>query len=310
MLGICALGCLIFAYFATLISMSELNLIGIGGQLLAGNLWPEILAWSLSFSFVLTALFLISVAMVKPRVANRAKPVRLFLTAGWLVSFPLTEWLGNDSDRIYIWTALVLMVSMVALVVAGCEREGVSRLMRQTIPSSSIKRLAAFFFYSGCANGIAWSSLILSSSLAACIIHYGSSVDEDYWIMVAIALYTFAYVNTSVFVRNKWFATKVKKGYTWLITLFILTALTTIPWILTLLFFPSSWNNMSVVGMFHILNPFVLNAPNAPLIWNLAAVSLWCLSIAAIQVRWFFAQYRFFRPASSAAQQPLESPAT
>jgi hypothetical protein len=186
--------------------------------------------------------------------------------------------------------------------VAGCEREGVPRLMRQTIPANPFKRLAAFLLGSGSANGIAWSSLVLTISLAACLAHYGWSVDEEFWIIVGIVLYLFAYVNTSVYIRNKWFAAKLKKGYTWLVTLLLLTLFTFGPWVTSLLLMPGDWTNMSKVGLLHVFNPFAMGAPNAPLAINLIAALAWCVVISILQARWFFNHYKVFRPVGAAAK--------
>jgi len=301
MLGIFALGGLFFVYSSTLVFLIQMNDRGIGERMVSGRLWPEIFAWTLVFSFVYAGLFLISVAMIKPKPMNRAKPVRLFFTIAWLLSFAIVELWARDKERIYIWTVLVFVFCVVAMITAGSEREGVSHLMRRSIPGTSMKRMAAFLFFSGSANGIAWTSLVLGCSLAACSLHYALDLEPEFWVIVGLALHLFAYVNTSVFIRNKWLAGRLRKAYTWLVTLGLLALLTVGPWVLTMIFFPKDWANMAKMRPFHIFNPVMAGSRISSMTDFIGVALVWCLVIAILQARWFFAQYKNFRPKPAAA---------
>ena len=177
---------------------------GLGSQLNSWNFWRGALGVLVGGAVFIGLLARLSIALISPVSANRALPVRIFLTAAWILTGAGgAVWsIGvNDFTPIVVWATVHILLHSVGLFIAVSERESLGQRVRRTIPRRWFLRLLGFFFYSGDACGVAWSSLMIILTLlfvGAWLsvfphMHTGSGIDEGIGAFVSLGLYAFSY---------------------------------------------------------------------------------------------------------------------
>src|SRR5262249_20089154 len=147
---------------------------GVSGVVIRGVVgpyfWQPLTVMIVAGCFLIGLFFALSVALIKPAVSNRALPVRLFITAAWLVT-GVAAAISGVIERTYLtlalWLSVFEIVFAVAIFVAVSERDELGRRVLRSVPRSWLGRSLAFFFFSGAANGVAWASTFVVLTLAA-----------------------------------------------------------------------------------------------------------------------------------------------
>ena len=141
--------------------------------------WLVAVDWTLGvflptalFGFVVFILFLLSTVQLAPENANRMMPVRIALSAIYLVflivlggSFvfePVIKSMFPLFDRtamllVIFYDTFGTLVLPCFFLIFVCEREEYSARIRRTIPRTIGRRLLSFPFYTGAANAMVWS---------------------------------------------------------------------------------------------------------------------------------------------------------
>ena len=149
--------------------------------------------------------FVLSVALISPPSANRALPIRIYLTVFWLLGGLLTwRWVAQTSEpgRMLLWTSLTFAIMVMALVVVISNSDQLSQRVRRAIPRFAWKRFFAFFFFNGAAGGLIWAAAIfVATYIATKVVQFEfastSPLTEDDWDrFVATSVYTFDYALT------------------------------------------------------------------------------------------------------------------
>ena len=292
--------------FSSTIGLSVLLLdSGIGSQINSWEFWRVALSVLGGGAALIGVLALLSTALISPLSANRALPVRVFVTAVWLLTgFGMAIWSIAIRDIIPIaaWTVLYIFLYGLSLFIAVSERERLGQRVRQSIPPQRLRRLFVFPFYSGAANGVAWSSLMIFLTLlalSACLIVFPHIRTHDeieaIGALAGVAMYAFSYALGASLIRRLFLANRVPGGYTWAIALVLLVIATTI--IPLILFFSSGeWNKEWFIGSPVILGASLSSGDNDFLWPSVSIAAISALVVGILSLPWFIRQIGNFRP--------------
>ena len=278
---------------------------GIGSQLNSWKFWRGALGVLGGGVALIGLLALVATALISPLSANRALPVRIFVTVVWLLTgIGVAIWgiAISHPGPVGVWASLYILLHGIALFIAVSERERLGQRVRQSIPCQWVLRPLVFPFYSGAANGVVWSSLMIFLTLlaiSACLIVFpnmqtGEDIDPI-GALAGLGLYAFSYALGASLIRRWFLANRVPGAYTWVIGLVLLVIATTIiP--LILFFISGEWNEEWFVA-----SPFGLFAglfnENEDLLWTgVAIAAISALVVGLLSLPWFIRQIADFRP--------------
>lgn len=269
----------------------------------------------------LVLLYYLSVALISPVSANRALPLRIYMTIAWLLGGALScFWIFHQNElRLILPWAMVTFVLMVpALIVIASGNDQLSVRVRRDIPANRVKRALAFLFFNGSAGGLAWAGLLLAATFAVTngllqwnnITSRGardmsaSDVREFLTLSSATLAYTFAYVLTGLFIQRTFFSRRSSKLAGVFITVIVAgTAL--IPGIALFFLNQLSWRAIEKLQLGNVFNMFAVRNS-----WeqgaHLTFAVVWLLIIAAFNAKWFLAQMKRFRPLEYNTQTPVQ----
>lgn len=274
---------------------------GMGSQLGSWKFWRNALTVLVGGLSLIGICALLSAALISPVSTNRALPVRIFITAVWILSGASAAIWSidvNDFNPIMVWAIVNTLLHSTGLFVAVSERERLGWRVRRTVPRRWVFRPLAFLFYSGAAGGVAWASLIITLTVLSAVTwltvfpHMGTG-DEMHRIapLAILGLYAFSYALGASLIRRNFLADRVTGPHTWIIALVLLGVTTTIiP--LSLFFVHGKWEENSLV--MSPLGAFLFHE-SAVVPFSLA-VSIFCaVVIGALNLPWFFRQFGNFR---------------
>ena len=275
---------------------------GIGSQLDSSEFWLGALGVLVSGLALIGIFALLSIALISPLSANRALPVRIFVTVVWfLTGIGAAIWsiVVDDFDPIWVWAILHILLHSIGLFIAVSERESLGQRIRQTVPRRWVFRPLAFLFYSGAAGGVAWSSIIIALTLLSgvewlIVFPHMETGDEMLRLapLAVLGLYTLSYVLAASLIRRNFLMNRVTSNYTWVIALVLLGITTTIiP--LILFFFYGKWEENWLVA-----SPLgsILFAESEVVPFSLI-ISIFCVVfVGALNMPWFFRQFSDFKP--------------
>jgi hypothetical protein len=273
LLGLAGLGCLGLLFGFALEGSIELLNSGIGSRLDNVEFW--IIASSIVTVIVTVTglLFAWSVAVVSPPSSNRALPVRFYVLAGWLVTGGVAALLTRrfrEPIPLYMWMGTVVSLLCAQVLTSINEREQWGPRVARSIPQRWWLRGPAFLLYSGAGGGVLFSVLLLVLTIALPSLALGHWSDffthfprfeiefgrRITLAMVLMALYTFDYCMTAVFLRSAFLHGVVKPLFTWVLALLLGALGFLLPFPLLFLF-----NNEGLRGhvnpWWYITNPFV-----------------------------------------------------
>ncbi len=276
---------------------------GIGSQLDSWKFWRGALGVLGGGSAIIGLLALLSTALISPLSANRALPVRIFATTAWgLTGVGAAIWSieVNSLTPIVVWATLHILVHSIGLFVAVSERETLGRRIRRTIPRNWFLRPLAFFFYSGDANGVVWSSLMIILTLLfigiwSIVFPYMPTGNEPEFIgaLTSLGLYAFSYTLGALLIRRRFLADRVASNYTWVIALILLgIATTVVP--LSLFFLEGNWDKEWLVAS--PLGPLLFFATEGYVSNSIAIGTVFAIFVGVLSLPWFVRRITGFRP--------------
>jgi hypothetical protein len=291
--------------FGTMLWVNEILRRGVNGR----DFWQVITVMSVVVSFLIGLLFVMSVALIMPVAANRALPVRLFITTAWLlagVAVIIDSMTENHNWPVIVWVVVFEIVFALALFAAVSERDQPGRRVLRSIPNSLPGRAGAFFFFSGAASGVAWATVMIVMTLAIAWVWVKSFprynnlrdlVDSAKW-MGGICLYFFCYALTGALLR-RFLLRRAGTELTWLISAALLILGIGAP-IMTgyILFFDEQWWSENH-GAWLVGNPFAWDNKGHRVLYASVA-GVWAALVAAISLPWFIERVKSFRRASPA----------
>ena len=276
---------------------------GLGSQLDSWKFWRGALGVLVGGGALIGVLALLSIALISPASANRALPVRIFVTAVWLLTgIGAAIWsIGvNNFAPIAVWATLNILLYSGGLFVAVSERERLGPRVRRSIPRKWLLRSLAFLFYSGAASGVVWSSLMIILTLlfigvwliAFPQIGTGNDI-ETIGALASLGLYAFSYTLGASLIRRRFLEDRVASNYNWVIALILLGITTTIvP--LCLFFLYGDWNKEWLVAS--PLGPLLFSDTKGFVFNSIAIASVCAIFVGVLSLPWFMTRVSNFRP--------------
>ena len=236
---------------------------GLGQHILnARKFWLDTGPFWLLMFFGMGLFYKMAVATISPPAANRALPVRRYITVSWAGAFVamfLAMQLGMHWEYFLGWYAITMLLLGASVLFAVCERDTLGKRLRRTIPEGGFRQLLAFFHFSGAANGILWSTVMaFLSSLAIMAIHvysgtgHMSRMGDFIMVMVGIYLYFLFYACLASFLQRNVFSYSVPRQLTWLFAILLAGICSTVPYLVASLFFGDNGD------LWLMANPFML----------------------------------------------------
>ena len=292
---------------------------GIGSRLGDAEFWGWTALVICAGALVLALLFQLSVALISPPSSNRARPVRLFLTACWLPSLGVAvaaSWLLSASEPMEVWLqAMAWVLGLGALVVVSAPDQPSYRVLRE-VPARGLGRVWAFLTSSSAAGGLCWVLLMVLATAAAGLgvgelvpvsggsIFHGSGkpngIQVGTFVASSFVLYLVAYSVTAQLLlralRLKRFPPKV----TWAMAILLLCAGSLLPVLVFLLLGATGRLEWAL-----LLNPFAAFDED---VRDLAVLLSggWVAVVLALNGSWLLSRWRSFRPPAEPPALPAE----
>ncbi len=311
LLSLIGLGGLMLLYMAVLglaIAMSDA---GIGSQLASWTFWQPALVVLVVGSLIFGLVFFLSVAITTHAAANRARPVRLYALAAWLVSTAATGYLClvYGERLVVLWLSLVLPLLAGSLLPAICARDRMSVRVRGEVPRAPAWRPVAFLLFSGSANGLAFSVLLiaLTAAVGQIFVRQLGFGSEELARLLGFCAYVFAYALLALLLQRHGLRRWFKPAQTWVLALVLMAFMSLAPPIAGFVFAPDVMARSLDFGLWMILNPV------APFGRQLSELAIsfafgWAAVMAILAGRWFVAQVRAFKPPDPVSPPEVSPP--
>jgi hypothetical protein len=264
--------------------------------------------------------YLASVALISPRSHNRALPMRVYTTAAWLlagVALGLdTVFFGTSpAVPLFFWVVLTVVMIITALVVVVGEPDTLSLRVQRQIPARAGKRLLAFFFFNGAAQGLAWIIVmtviavmvtltvirtgLLSSTIPSSLSLEWSTLERDFWLYTILVLYAYSYTLSGLFLQRTFFPKRTPL-FASIFAFLIPAALAIIPNFVMFLMDRLSWRVLEDRQLGNVFN-VLLSHDSVLLDAHLWFAGGWAGIALALNLPWFFRQVRAFKPLARAS---------
>jgi hypothetical protein len=280
---------------------------GVGSMMSDRAFWAAFLTvCGIIFSATLLLYFL-SVALISPPSANRALPVRVYVTVIWALGAAVSfAWAKkqNDARLMLPWAIVSFVLLGISLAVVVSNQDILSRRVQRTIPEPLFKRAAAFLFYNGAAGGLAWVALLLGVTyvmtyLALTFGIFSSTMNPDEMPVFllssgAAVIYVFDYALTGLFLHRQFLRRRSPR------LAGIFTVLLPGVWALVPIIFLFFLNRLSMHVIErsqpgNLFNVFSVSE-NAQRTAHLEFAMGWLALMLALNGKWFARQAGNFRP--------------
>jgi hypothetical protein len=313
MLGVFGLILMVFGYVSALASAGGMLWEGVGSKIGGMDFWQWVGIIAMNYGFQIGLLLALSIALIKPASANRALPVRLYLTAIWVIGGITAlsgSWAEATHDPVIYWQTSFNIVFAFSIFTAVSERDWPGASVLRALPESFGKRFLRFFFTSGSANGLAWTVVMIVATYAVCWIWWrlfpnisslGELVGSTRWLTV-MNLYLFCYALTAAFLRRH-VLKQISSKWTWVIGLMLFAIGSIVPFLIGLLVYmnDSDWWQEDY-GRWLIGNPFAWDvAAHRELYLSIGA--FWAVLAIAFNLQWFMERAKGFASIENAVEQ-------
>ena len=276
---------------------------GVGSQLRSWQFWGPALMVVGTMSSGVGIFFVLSVALISPKSANRALPIRIFVTLLWLawggVAF-VAAWVKSDPDIVIAWFVFAMLVLALALLVIVGEEETLSTRVRRAVPRRRALRRLAFLFYSGPAGGLVWVVLLAASTVFITLLAYanmshgyGGQTTETLEVFTGVFLYAFAYAMTGILIQRLFLKRRLPASARWVVALLVMAAVSILPVLLALLSNRFSWDSRSLDAWYYYGNLFVLGEEETRAA-HICFAAVWACVSTLANMRWLRRQVRAF----------------
>lgn len=284
--------------------ISDLLRNGVGSRLGTSDFWSAAVAFVGCMGFFLGLFHLVAVAVVSPPTTNRAWPLRSYLSVSWLVSVVVISVLiaqGFSQIWAQLWLLGCGLITTCTLAVAISSPDGMSQRVARSVPRSGFKRPVAFFFWSGSANGVAWSIgisiLTMLTYIGIDALNSGSDL-KDLEEIAGFAGYTVGYSLTALLLHRRFFEQRFAASWTWALAIALVFAGIVLPMVVGFLLFPDVFSSRDNAVLFSFLNPFAVFANNTRDIGIPFGLG-WAFISTVIALPWGWRQVRAFGQAGS-----------
>ena len=275
---------------------------GIGAMMAKANFWFGTLTGVAVVLAVVSLFFVLSVALISPSSANRALPLRIHLTATWLLGGILSfVWVAKTGERGWMsaWTIPTFVMMMIALLVTISNSDQVSQRVRSTIPRTWWKRALAFVFFNGAAGGLLWVAAILTATFLLTRLverEFPKSIIDPNtggWFVTTTA-YAFAYSLTALFIHRKWLLRRPPK-LAGLLAVILAGAWALAPSVVLFFLNKLSWKSVDRLQLGNIFNVFSLLDDQQRTEHRYFAIA-WLLVMLILNAKWLMQRVAMFQP--------------
>jgi hypothetical protein len=285
--------------------------LGIGAMMAERNFWiatTTIVGIGLS---LVGLLYFLSVALISPPSANRALPVRLYITVIWILGGLLSLgwiWQMKETQLIYIWAVMTFVVMVLSLLVTISNSDQMSLRVRRDIPEKGLKRIFAFLFFNGAAGGLVWVAIISTATYFATkeIFLFGTvwfpktrfvttgSTDDFLQSSSVTMAYIFAYALTALFIHRKFLSRRPPK-LAGLLAVLLAALWAIVPSIILFFLNQLSWKSVEGLQLGNVFNLYSLHDDDRRIYHQWFAFG-WLLVMIVVNMKWFLQQVRNFQP--------------
>jgi len=303
------------------LGIGELMMQGVGSMMSNRGFWATFLTVSSVIFAAALLLHFLSIALISPMSANRALPVRIYMTIVWLIGLGISlGWVLHQTDGRFIlpWAVTTFIIFGISLVVTVSNNDTLSLRVQRTIPERPPLRALAFIFYNGAAGGLLWTALILGITFLVMwrvITTHSLSMpfvtDDLYAILYSSAaaiFYAFDYALVGMFLHRKFLAKRPAK------LAGIFAVIVPAAWALLPVLFFFFLNRLSTRDLEHIqlgnlFNIFVVGLVPQKMQHMLFAGS-WLGLMIVLNLTWFIRQVKNFQPLrrTRPSTAPVEAP--
>ena len=303
--------CLI-AFFSTVGMMFWFVEQGFGAAYDTWEFWRVILTTALIALGLFGFAIVLCIALLTPLSANRAFPVRIYLTLAWALTLATTiAWsrYAHTNSPLLVWVIIISILFSVMFLGAVSEREESGARVLRKVSARPLRRWMAFLFASGAANGLVWASLLGLATLGVVWLwwwrhRFGTEADALRNILTlasgVLAYFYFYAVLGALVQRNM--SRRLPKHLTWVLSGCLLSLGTALP--LLIRFFvmanepPERWSNSGWL----VLNPFAMGFSDHDWFYGSIAVTL-ALIVTLLNLPWLIARVRAFQPLTTNSSQ-------
>jgi hypothetical protein len=305
-----------FAVVGSLVGISfEFMRSGVGAMMSGKDFWIGT-ATAIGIGMAITGLlFVLSMALVSPPSANRALPVRIYLTTIWLLGgLSSLCWIYHVREvrLIMVWGFCTFVLMLFSLLVVVSNSDQLSQRVRRDIPKTRLKRAFAFFFFNGAAGGLSWVAIIsaltffttyvvffLGQTWFPVPIYAGDPRGGNVFTSSAtIGAYAFAYALTALFIHRKFMSKRAPK-LAGLLAVLLAGGWAIVPSIVLFFLNQLSWKSVEGLQLGNIFNVASLGDDDQR-IYHLYFAFGWLLVMIVINAKWFLRQVKNFRPPPAA----------
>jgi hypothetical protein len=250
--------------------------------------------------------FFLAVGMVSPPSANRALPIRIYMTAIWLLTGMLgLGWMAKSgsSDAINVWAGLMLALLISSLLVVIANTDQLSQRVRRAIPRSFVKRVFAFLFFNGPGGGLIWVGLLMCATGTAAArlgaLSPGHITRAGDWLVYGtVAAYAVSYSLTALFFHRKFLPARSPK-LTPLIAAFVCGVFSLLPSVILFLLNKLSWASIERLELGNVFNLFSMR-DDSRLIDHFYFAFGWFVLMMMANGPWLARQWQNFAPLKDA----------
>jgi hypothetical protein len=277
---------------------------GIGSTMGSSDFWITFLTWTAVAVAALLLFYFLSVACITPLSANRALPLRIYITVIWLLSALLSIFWTikrRDPDFMLPWATTSYILLIMSVVVVISNRDELSLRIQREIPVNLIKRVLAFLFFNGAAGGLVWIGLLAGATYAvtSTIIHWPrvtTSPDQFYGMEMnsaAMVLYAFAYGLTALWIQRQFFSRQSPK-WAGFLSLALPCVWAIVPFLAFFILNRLTWRTVESSQLGNVFNVFFVRDPQR--LNHVVCGVIWVSIMVLVNARWFVRQIKQFKP--------------
>ncbi len=311
LIGLAGLGWLIALFSMVLVYAIALPMQGVGSRLVTWEFWGPA-AFMLTLGGLLFGLlFFLSVAMITHRVANRARPVRIYAFSAWLAAGLATGYdclARGQTDTVQVWLLLAFGLFGLSFLLAVSAPDRMSLRVGREVPDGRLTRFLAFFTFSGSANGVAFSVVMVALTVGVAEIFNrgpGGSLGETPDQLLGFCAYCLSYSLFALLLQRRVISRWIRPSQTWVVALVLAAFFSLVPPIAGFLLASATVSRALDFGMLLIANPFApFQHPFGVLATRFGLG--WSAVMALLVAGWFRQQVHDFRPPIMASEATLE----
>ncbi len=299
-------GCFVsFWIIGALVELSyEMLRSGVGTMMAGRDFWIGTVTVLGIGAAVLGLFYILSVALISPASANRALPVRIYITLIWLLGLILcVGWVVQTGEGalMFAWLYPTFALMMLALLVTVSNSDQISLRVRWRIPISGFRRIFAFVFFNGAAGGLIWIGIILvltGFATRTVMDRFPStasvaSFEVGPW-FITISAYAFAYALSALFIHRQ-FLPKRPPKLAGLIAILIPSMMALVPSAVMFFLNRLSWNSLEGLQLGNVFNLLALRE-DYQRDFHMYFAGAWLMVMVGLNARWFLRQVNNFHP--------------